>query len=96
MSNIDTSTTAGKIAVMQAFEDGKQIQHHRTTENTVGWVSTGCPIWQWNEYFYRIKPQTVEEAAREYSKDAAWERNYKDGFIEGSVFGAQWKKEQDQ
>lgn len=89
---IDTSTTAGKIQVMQAFVDGKTVQ------NKVGsaWydVSENC-TWLW-DFPYRMKPQTVEEAANMASDNYGFHENkthlnFKHGFIQG----ADWQKEQD-
>ena len=63
---IDTSTTAGKIAVMQAYEDGKEVQVRDASSCVVGWgkIFHNPPKWSWHDSDYRIKPQTVEEAAK--------------------------------
>ncbi len=50
-------TTKEKIAVMQAFEDGKNIE-----VKAISWTEWqpvaiyGAPSWDWNNYDYRIKP----------------------------------------
>ena len=66
---IDTDTTAGKIAVMQAQLNGQTIQANNG--DNFGWISIPTnknPLWKWSKFDYRIKPQTVEEAAIDYSK----------------------------
>jgi len=65
---IDTSTTAGKIKVMQAYEDGSAIQAHYRLHNRNGWLDFlggDVPEWRWLDCDYRIKPQTVEDAAKD-------------------------------
>ena len=49
-------TTAEKIKIMQAFEDGKKIQWKYLDNKNWGKVVT--PIWDWNRCDYRIKPET--------------------------------------
>ena len=49
-------TTAEKIAVMQAFEEGKKIEidiQDGRGFHCLGWI----PNWNWEENDYRIKPQ---------------------------------------
>ena len=93
---IDTSTTAGKIVVMQAFDDGKQIQCMLNCEEII-WVdfnNAGRAIWNWEKFKYRVKPETVEDASLEYVKDIFTPTCYevRDGF----KAGAKWQKEQGQ
>ena len=48
--------TKEKIAVMQAFVEGKEIQvstRHSTEWKRLAWV----PEWDWTGYNYRIKPE---------------------------------------
>jgi len=94
--SIDTNTTAGKIAVMQAFEDGKTIDSIKLDiENK--WKVTTYPTWSWHTYDYRIKPQTVEEAAEEDFNQSSWMTDDpKFIYQSGATFGAQWQKDQDQ
>lgn len=59
--------TKEKIEVMQAFLDGKKIQHRvieRQSDILDPWYnSLGEPSWIWNTYEYRIKPQDpIDEA----------------------------------
>lgn len=96
MNKIDTSTTAGKIAVMQAFEGGKQIEFNDS--DGCGWcemLSNEEPAWHWVACRYRIKPQTVEEAAKDhaiykYNNTLTMSSDRHDSFI----VGAKWQKEQ--
>lgn len=46
------TTTAEKIAVMQAFEEGKPIEYLSTWLNK--WVNTDSPMWDWSSCDYRI------------------------------------------
>jgi len=93
---IDTSTTAGKIAVMQAFEDGKAIQYKN---RGYSWVDfrVNTPMWNWKEVGYRIKPQTVEEAAIETANKHFYEtKEHSNAHLNGFRAAIQWQKEQDQ
>jgi len=49
-------TTAEMIKVMQAYEDGKEVQalynHHNEK-----WYDSKKPIWNWVDYDYRIKEE---------------------------------------
>jgi hypothetical protein len=54
MENIDTSTTAGKIAVMSAFERGEKIvSNYLFDPNSVPFNVT-YPSWDWSMYTYEI------------------------------------------
>lgn len=46
-------TTQEKIAVMQAFADGKEIEY-RSDGN---WAKVNYPSWNWAKYIYRVKPE---------------------------------------
>lgn len=76
LTPIDTSTTAGKIAVMQAHAAGQCCE--RASKMWAANLATWCKLgqgaidWNWEEYNYRIatpppaerKPRTELEAAR--------------------------------
>lgn len=58
-----SKTTQEKIAVMQHFEDGGEIEFtinsvdwKDTTINDVDWKDTVDPTWNWSVYDFRIKP----------------------------------------
>ena len=48
------TTTAEKIKVMQAFEDGVEIQS--MSRRSLVWCDTPLPSWDWSDNNYRIKP----------------------------------------
>ena len=45
--------TREMVAVMQAYEDGKQIEVADC--NTVNWEDCPNPVWNWTKFNYRIK-----------------------------------------
>jgi hypothetical protein len=48
-------TTAEKIAVMQAYCDGEEIEY--TQNNEDNWVDVPYPSWNWGSSKYRVKLQ---------------------------------------
>lgn len=54
-------TTAEKIAVMQAHVDGKPIQCTKRGESD--WWQPVRPIWNFADFDYRVKPDTVATTA---------------------------------
>lgn len=57
--SIDTETTAGKISIMQAFEDGAECQWRY--KGTGAWEPVENPSWNWDRNEYRIKPTGPRE-----------------------------------
>jgi hypothetical protein len=55
------STLKEKIAVMQAFADGKEIQSYDLIDDDgLGWRDLdrkSGPAWNWGLYDYRVKPR---------------------------------------
>lgn len=53
------STTAEKIAVMQAHIDGKAIEFcgFDTEQNPGDWITEAEPVWNWARRNYRVKPE---------------------------------------
>lgn len=49
-------TTKEKIAIMQAFEDGREIE--RSYDGETDWILTKDPVWDWRIYDYRIKDES--------------------------------------
>lgn len=49
-------TTREKIVVMQAYEDGKEIEF-RSAYTEEEWVRCFKAVWNWAEFDYRIKPE---------------------------------------
>lgn len=58
---IDTTTTAGKIAVMQAFERGEPCEWQYIEGDGDEWMKVEVPSWNWSENNYRIKPRDPME-----------------------------------
>ena len=79
-TEIDTSTTAGKIAVMQAFADGKKIQ--AMTKGRIIWDDIKAnPCWDWSYFNYRIVPQPKTRPLRASDWDGmpvVWARDLED------------------
>lgn len=73
-------TTAEKIAVMQAFEDGKQIEFRRSFNNNNVWIDCGGPVWNWDIYEYRIKPEEKKLTYRPYKDTYEMIADYKERF----------------
>ena len=51
-------TIEEKIAVMQAYADGKEIEFAPNCFTNKIWNYTRDPIWNWFENEYRVKPTT--------------------------------------
>lgn len=50
---------AEQIKVMQAFENGKDIESMPDTFSDTVWEDDYDPKWNWNEYKYRVKLRTL-------------------------------------
>lgn len=89
---IDTSTIEGKIAVMQAYADGKNIE--RRVMHTSDWFPAKDIGWDWIAYEYRIRPQTLEEAATKHVNmlDDGYKWSYGDAMTAFRL-GAKWAAE---
>lgn len=56
--NYDTTTTEGKIAVMQAHAKGEAVQSIACGNAKIyGWKDDMDPVWDWSLRDYRIKPK---------------------------------------
>ena len=66
-------TVKEKIEVMQAFEDGKQVEV--TISGKSKWFNCGEPTWNWVASDYRVKPEPVEFWMNLYP-DGDWGRHY--------------------
>ena len=91
---IDTSTAAGKdkklASLYLARSEGKIIQHR----DIVGkWFDT--PLLSQISYSFRIKPQTVEEAANKYFEDTDECEGWRKTHVNCFTVGAKWQKDQD-
>lgn len=88
--NIDTSTTAGKIEIMQNSDNGKiTLCKRKSLEYQIeSYEEVLTPIfWNWEVFNYITKPQTVEEAAKPWSTPDSSATHY-DAFLAG----AKWQK----
>jgi len=98
MSNIDTSTTAGKIEIQQAYINGECILAKAYSDGSIIQLDkTREPAWSWNTVQYYIKAQTVEEAAESWCKSPCpdvWDTlTLNERLTIGFIKGAQWQKE---
>jgi hypothetical protein len=60
-------TTKEKIEVMQAFEDGKDIEHR--SFKSAKWMSCLSPVWDWTNYKYRVKSEALEDRIKAQYSD---------------------------
>lgn len=67
---------ARRIAVMQAFLDGKKIETTDTNAN-VKWRPCPNPLWSWHCDNYRIAPSTEQKALDIYI-NAAYPKQHND------------------
>lgn len=65
-------TTKEKIAVMQAYVDGKKIQFARKNKEDWEDYSTGEPLWAWSMFDYRIKPEEEKPKRMTNRQLAEW------------------------
>lgn len=71
--------TKAKIAVMQAFADGKAVQFiHKTSQYQSPWIDAEDPSWSWQTYNYRIKPgaTAAKQTSETYSVGGLSKREY--------------------
>ncbi len=48
--------TKEKIAVMQAFDEGQEVEYRIIGIGPDDWLFCKSPEWNWDRYNYRIKP----------------------------------------
>lgn len=65
-------TTKEKIAVMQAYEDGKKIQVATNGEEDWEDFNFGEPMWDWECCDYRIKPEEEKPVRMTNRQLAEW------------------------
>ena len=77
-------TTKEMIEVMQAYEEGTQIQIKPSY--TTEWSDTNIPWWNWSDFDYRVKPKksyvpfhTPEEFLTAYRKHGEFIENKESG-----------------
>ena len=80
-------TTKEKIEVMQAYLDGKQIQHRTSIHSK--WENVSEPSWHWYENEYRIKPLEPKiimfEAWITEDRQLRWDE-------EGTILSSTWTR----
>ena len=79
-------TTKEMIDVMQAYERGEKIEVHYLYDNKDYFISCGTPVWDWNNFDYRVKPKksyvpfhTPEEFLTAYRKHGEFIENKETG-----------------
>ena len=79
-------TIKEKIEVMQAYERGEQIEVNYLYVNKDYWIACGTPVWDWNNFDYRVKPkkkyvpfETAEEFLTAYRKHGEFIENKESG-----------------
>ena len=66
VEEIDTSTTAGKLRVMQAYLDGATIKYHgharprSLLRGTFNRNDPGEPLWSWSDLDYSVVQKVPE------------------------------------
>lgn len=53
--------TKAKIAVMQAFVDGRDIDYIRKNDESDSWDPCREPSWHWTQFDYRVAPPKPRE-----------------------------------
>ncbi len=61
------------IKVMQAYVEGKQIQY--VDSETEDWTDIESPIWNWDIYNYRVKPEPKYRSFK--NADECWQEMLK-------------------
>lgn len=56
------------IEVIQAFENGREIEFVRIKSSICGWKTIYNPVWNFADTKYRIK-ETVQDLAAEYIRE---------------------------
>jgi len=70
---IDTSTIGGKLAVMQAYKGGAEIEAAGRYDAEKIWKSClGIPSWNWAQCDFRIKPREPREFFVVMEKKGPW------------------------
>jgi hypothetical protein len=77
------TTTAEKVAIMQAHVDGKVIEYRPKFSSSMEWLRVVDPTWSWGNTDYRIKPTQTDVYRR-----GIWKR--KDGSTFVSLIHEKW------
>lgn len=84
------STTAEKIAVMQAYERGEKVEFHHKTQPPDMWstITISEPAWDWSDFSYRIaksEPKVVKLLAWLAETQLIW-------LVAGTPTASGWKR----
>lgn len=55
------------IEVEMAYLDGKEIEYNRIDNDKPNWKSVSIPIWDWDSFDYRVKPEAPKPKVRPYA-----------------------------
>lgn len=72
--------------VMEAYDNGKEIQF--LNEEDDKWIDTPIPLFNWDKYTYRIKPEPKYRPFK--TQEECWSEMHKHpdfGWIKGNVTG---------
>ena len=72
--------------VMEAYDNGKEIQF--LNEEDDKWIDTPIPLFNWDKYTYRIKPEPKYRPFK--TQEECWNEMHKHsdfGWIKGNVTG---------
>lgn len=81
-------TTKEKIAVMQAYEDGKLCQFRPKRHDKVEWADISkitTVAWNWQNFEYRLKPADPKKKYRPYESSAEMIADFKERFLKVRV-----------
>jgi len=91
---IDTTTTTGKILLMQECDFNKKAVQRKPHDETE-WLDVIKPNWNWGTCDFRLKPKTIEEASHNSYFLSDPFPNQCNAYQEGARFGVEWQKDQD-
>lgn len=75
-----------KIAVMQAFADGKEVEYKNNFPGAAGsWVGISSPMWDWGSCDYRVKREPRRMYARYNNEGQVGSRGGNKEIIEANI-----------
>lgn len=74
-------TTKEMIEVMQAYERGEIIEVNYLYDHKDYWIACETPIWDWNNFDYRVKPKKSYVPFDTAEEFLAAQREHGDGLI---------------
>jgi len=64
------TSTEEKIKVMQAYVDGERVEWVHVCSRD--WSEDSNPLWNWNDFKYRIMPKAKEMTVEEIEKQLGY------------------------